>query len=210
VFGERRVTVTPEMNARDLHQALSEKACELLHIELMDYLRGNLAGVPQDPSGVTLAAKIPKDEAWIDWRKSAWEIHNHVRGLVLGPVAATVFGGQRLRILRTAPPAQTENVSNSVNDKCEETFSSQQQNHQTVEALPLPFADCLAPGTMAQLKSRLFVSCGSALNGFASEWIEVLELQPESKKAMQAAEFIRGYPAAENSVLAFKLEVPQS
>ena len=167
VLGERRLDLSDEMDARDVQKHLSVMAGDLLHLELMDYLRGNLVGTPQDPAQITLAPKIAKTEGWIDWQRSAKEIHNLVRGLTLGPVAVTMFSNQRLKIWKTR--AVQEGAS---------------------AVPPLDVGVC---GTVLVKDQRIFVNCGKNQKGSAT-WLEILELQPESKKSQSAAEFLRGYP----------------
>lgn len=101
VLGFRKVEITDEMNALELHDILKEKACDLLTIEFMDFIRGNLAGIPQDESLVTWAKKIEVSEGVIDWRHSAREIHNQVRGMSMGPKTWTFRQGKKLKILKT-------------------------------------------------------------------------------------------------------------
>jgi len=48
--------------------------------------RGGVAPQPQPKEGVTYAKKILKDEARIDWSKSAAAIDCHIRGLSRFPV----------------------------------------------------------------------------------------------------------------------------
>src|SRR5690606_19485641 len=75
VIGSYPLTVEPEWDAFDLHNAMLPLGARLLEVEFMDYLRGNLTPVKQDESLVTYAHKIEKSESLIDWRKSAAEIH---------------------------------------------------------------------------------------------------------------------------------------
>lgn len=86
VLGIRRVKLTDEIKASDLYPMLAKLGCELLKIDYMDYLRGNLTPVEQDDAKASIAPKIKKSEAAIDWSKSAREILNLTRGLALGPV----------------------------------------------------------------------------------------------------------------------------
>ncbi len=86
VLGIRRISLPVEMTAREVYPELARLGCELLHVEYMDYLRGNLTPHEQDESQVTIAPKIDKQESAIDWSRSALEIQNLVRGLALGPV----------------------------------------------------------------------------------------------------------------------------
>jgi methionyl-tRNA formyltransferase len=63
-----------------------------------------LALQTQPEEGVTYAAKLTKAECAIDWNTSAWNVHNHIRGLSPFPGAWCLFdpgkGPERLRVLR--------------------------------------------------------------------------------------------------------------
>lgn len=101
VIGERQVELDDEMTATQLYNRLAILGCELLHIELMDYVRGNLAPIPQDETRVTIAKKIEKEESFILWAQSARSIHNRVRAFTMGPGTYVMFQGKRLKIHAT-------------------------------------------------------------------------------------------------------------
>jgi len=61
------------------------------------------ATTPQAENGVTYAKKILKDEARIDWAKTATEVDCHIRGLSPWPGAFTEAAGERLKILLAEP-----------------------------------------------------------------------------------------------------------
>ncbi|WP_413294777.1 methionyl-tRNA formyltransferase [Bdellovibrio sp. HCB185ZH] len=107
IIGIRRVKITPEMHALQLHDVLADLGADLLRVELMDYVRGNLAPVPQDESLVTIAPKIDKAESLVDWTKSAKSIDGKVRGFVYGPGTYTVLDGKKLKlhVVRPLPAA---------------------------------------------------------------------------------------------------------
>lgn len=107
VIGVRRLQVPESMNAVDLHDAMKPLAADLLRVEFMDYLRGNLVPTPQDDSQVTYAHKIDKQEGLIDWRRPAIQILNQMRGLALGPGVYTTRQGKKLKLHR----AQVESYS---------------------------------------------------------------------------------------------------
>lgn len=86
VLGVRKVPLSEDDTAANIYPLLAKLGCELLATEYMDYLRGHLTPIAQDESQVTIAPKIKKSEAAIDWSKPASEIVNLVRGLALGPV----------------------------------------------------------------------------------------------------------------------------
>lgn len=101
VIGVRTFPLTSEMNAQDVHDKMATLGADLLHIELMDFIRGNLAGTPQDPAQVTYAKKIDKAEAEISWERPAEKIHNKVRAFVMGPGTWVTFQGKKLKIHKT-------------------------------------------------------------------------------------------------------------
>ena len=101
VIGERKIQLNDDINATELYAQLSVLGQELLQVELMDYIRGNLAPVPQDESKVTVAHKIAKEESLITWNESALKIHNKVRGFSMGPGTYILFQGKRLKIHKT-------------------------------------------------------------------------------------------------------------
>lgn len=102
IIGIRRVKIRPEMNAMELHDELAVLGADLLRVELMDYVRGNLAPVPQDESQVTIAKKIEKQESQIDWNASAKTIDGKIRGFVYGPGTYTLLQGKKLKLHRAS------------------------------------------------------------------------------------------------------------
>lgn len=106
VLGIRRCTIGPEMNAQELHDQLAILGADLLHLELMDYVRGNLAPVPQDHQLATYAKKIDKLDAELVWAQPAQALHNKVRAFVMGPGTFTLWQGKKLKIHRTMFDAQ--------------------------------------------------------------------------------------------------------
>jgi methionyl-tRNA formyltransferase len=113
ILGSRRFHLTDEMNAIDSYKLCETLGAQLIAVDLMDYLRGNLSPLPQDAATVTLAPKIEKAEAEVDWRKSAAEIHNQIRGLALGPQAFTQFRGKLLKIHRSRVASTTSDAAHS-------------------------------------------------------------------------------------------------
>jgi methionyl-tRNA formyltransferase len=103
VLGTRKITVPLEMTAMELHDKMAQLGVELLHVELMDYVRGNLAPIPQDHSQVTYAKKIEKSECLIDWTWPALKIHHKVRAFTMGPGVYTVAQAKKLKIHRSFP-----------------------------------------------------------------------------------------------------------
>ena len=87
----------------ELASELSRLGADLMMRALGALERGGVAPQAQPAEGVTYAKKILKDEARIDWTKSATEIDCLIRGLSPAPGAFTEVKGERLKILYAMP-----------------------------------------------------------------------------------------------------------
>ena len=101
IIGIRKINISEDMNASELFRDLATLSQELLHVELMDFVRGNLAPIPQDHNAATYAKKIGKSEAEMSWQMSAQQIHNRVRAFTMGPGTWISFQGKKLKIHKT-------------------------------------------------------------------------------------------------------------
>lgn len=153
VIGIRRCKLDSEINAMELHNQLAALSADLLHVDLMDYVRGNLAPIPQDPSGVTYAKKIEKSEAEIKWDSPAVQIHNKVRAFVMGPGTFTSLDGKKLKIYRTRTLTGGGQV-----------------------------------GVVSEVRDQ------SVVVGTSQGFLEIFEVQPESRARMSVADFLKGHP----------------
>jgi methionyl-tRNA formyltransferase len=99
-----RVTITDEMTAADLHDALAPLGADLMVRAMGGLERGALQLRKQSDEGVTYAAKIEKTEARIDWHKPARAVLRHIHGLSPFPGSWSEIGGEgaaaRIKILR--------------------------------------------------------------------------------------------------------------
>ncbi len=98
VLGFRKIAITDAMNALDLHDQLKVLGADLLAVEYMDYIRGHIIGHAQDESLVTVAPKISKAEARINWALPAREIFCLIRGLAMGPTPYAMRDSKMLKI----------------------------------------------------------------------------------------------------------------
>jgi methionyl-tRNA formyltransferase len=99
--------IGPEDTARTLHDRLAEIAAALMVETLAALAAGEASATPQPATGVTIAAKIGKAEARVDWTRSAAELGAHIRGLSPFPGAWCEIGGERVKLLMARPEAGT-------------------------------------------------------------------------------------------------------
>ena len=99
LIGVKEMELTENTGAIELYEKLSHLGAGLLTGNLKDFLRGDIKATPQDETQVSYAPKILKEEARIDWKKSAFEIHNKIRALNRGgPFASTYYKKKVLKL----------------------------------------------------------------------------------------------------------------
>lgn len=107
---ERVTPIEPRETAATLHDRLATLGAEAV-IEAIDAIAAGIATAREQPKdGATYAAKIRKEEALIDWSKSAIEIDRQVRAFNPWPIAETRWNGQQLRVWEALPLATKSSV----------------------------------------------------------------------------------------------------
>jgi methionyl-tRNA formyltransferase len=98
---KRSTPIAERETSATLHDRLAQMGAEAM----LAALASLHAIVParQSDDGATYAAKIRKEEARIDWSRSAVEIDRMVRAFDPWPVAETRWDGQQLRIWEALP-----------------------------------------------------------------------------------------------------------
>ena len=84
----------------ELSARLSKLGAELI-VECLDNIEsGNITKTPQNDKDATKTALILKEDAKIDFTKTAFEIVNLIRGMNPSPVAFTYLDGKKLKIFK--------------------------------------------------------------------------------------------------------------
>ncbi|MCL2875494.1 MAG: methionyl-tRNA formyltransferase [Betaproteobacteria bacterium] len=83
----RKVAIAPDDTAASLHDKLAHLGAEAIVEALARLATGELPPEAQPSAGVTIARKISRAEAGIDWRRSATELARQVRAFNPFPVA---------------------------------------------------------------------------------------------------------------------------
>lgn len=157
------VPITEEMTMGQLHDELKVEGAKLLLSTIDDIQAGKAKAEKQDNEQATYASLLKRSMELIDWKKSARDIHNLIRGFNPAPGAFTKLpDGKNLKIW-------ISKVSDKVSAE--------------------------AAGTVFEVtKHSFFVACGEGV-------LEILEVQPESKKRMPAQVFCNGRGVKAGDVL---------
>jgi methionyl-tRNA formyltransferase len=101
LLGRRPVAIGPDEDAGSLRDRLAEAGAGLLVEVLAGLAEGSIAPVAQNDALATRAPKIGPEEARMDWRRTARELHNLARALSPAPLAETSHRENRLQIMAT-------------------------------------------------------------------------------------------------------------
>jgi methionyl-tRNA formyltransferase len=164
-LGQHRVPIDPDEDAGELESRLAKMGAALVCQVVADLAAGTARAVAQDAASASKAPRLKKEEGAIDWSQSALAIKNQVRALRPWPRAFTFW-----HPLEGLP---------------ERLSIDRVTIRQPGSSFPDEVDAATAPGTLIDAKSRLIVAAGDAP-------LEILELQAAGKRAMSAAEFLRG------------------
>lgn len=103
VLSMKSIAIGPHETAAALHDRLAALGAQALIEALPSFASGTLQPQAQPDAGVTYAHKLRKDEARIDWTRSALEIDRQVRAFNPWPVAETCWRDQQLRVWESVP-----------------------------------------------------------------------------------------------------------
>lgn len=154
-----------EETTGELSVRLAELGAELLVETLPVWLAGGIAPTPQDDAAATLTRLLRKEDGMLDWREPAAALDRQVRAYTPWPGAFTTWQGRQLKVLRARPLPPEANPSAP-------------REPGTVFLAP----DGTGPGGRGQLACQC---CQGAL--------ALVMIQLEGKRALPAAEFLRGY-----------------
>lgn len=103
IIAQRAADIGPDENAQQLYGRLAGLGGELLVETVAAIEAGTVGRTPQDGRKATLAPMLTRELSPMDWRRTAQELHNQVRGLVPWPAATAELGGKRCKIFSAAP-----------------------------------------------------------------------------------------------------------
>ncbi len=98
-------------SADELYGRLSKLGAELIKRVVASAEKGTLIREKQDDSKSCYAKPLTKEMSPIDFKRSAREIHNQVRGLNSWPSAVTTLSGKKIKIHKTLIHSLSDNFN---------------------------------------------------------------------------------------------------
>jgi methionyl-tRNA formyltransferase len=101
---EGRTPISSDDTTATLHDRLAQMGAEMIVAALRDLERdGSLPSTPQPEDGTTYAEKIAKNEAALDWTRSAEELARQIRAFDPFPGAFGTLDGTAIKIWSAQP-----------------------------------------------------------------------------------------------------------
>lgn len=111
VLYEVRTPITETETYGELSDRLSALGAEAIVTALKKLQSGDYTLIPQAEEGIRVVRKINKEQAELDFSKSAKEIIDLVRGMNPAPVAYTLAAGNKLNVYRAEKAVLTDEES---------------------------------------------------------------------------------------------------
>ncbi|HEX7029320.1 MAG TPA: methionyl-tRNA formyltransferase [Gammaproteobacteria bacterium] len=154
VLLERRIPIDAADTGGSLHDKLAVLGADAI-VEALAGLE-TLEARPQDEARATYAHKLSKQEAALDWSKSASELARRIRAFNPWPVAFTTFNDDTLRVWSAEPlPLSTEK------------FMPGEIAAATVDGIDVATGDGLLRITRLQPSGKRPMNAAEFLNGHA-------------------------------------------
>lgn len=100
VLGTSTRPIEPHHTTGDLHDLLAADGPAVVEHVLAQHADGSLDPITQDESRVTLASKLSRDDAWVDFEAPATQARNRIHGLNPWPGVTTQYRDAPLKLLR--------------------------------------------------------------------------------------------------------------
>jgi methionyl-tRNA formyltransferase len=107
ILSQNTLAIEPDQTAEQLFPLLAQSGASLMLETLQGLEAGTIHPVPQDHAGASLAPILEREDALVNFTRSAREIYNRWRGFQPWPGAYTFFRGKKLTLHRMLPAGTT-------------------------------------------------------------------------------------------------------
>lgn len=107
VLGQNLRPVPPAATAGEMHDELAASGPDLVERVLREHASGALRPVQQDESLVTIAPKLSREDAWVNFAHPADECRRRINALSPWPGVAATLDDLQLKLVRAGPSDET-------------------------------------------------------------------------------------------------------
>ncbi len=175
VMLEQTIPIGLRITGGQLRERMADMSAELLVQVITQLNNGTATFTPQNDALATPAPPLTKQDMRIDWTADAHAIDRQIRAFLPSPAAFTFLGGKRLKILAAHV------IDESMLQLGNPTDSQAAAHAGPATDIAQSHGEIIDAG-----EAGLLVTCGEGL-------LRITRVQPEGKKQMAAADFVRGY-----------------
>jgi methionyl-tRNA formyltransferase len=161
-------------NVQSLAEKLAQMSADLLVETLLKLQKREIQPTPQDDTQATYARLIQKEDYLIDWSRSAFNLHNQIRGFF--PNCLATFREQTLKVLATVP------LSEAYESQLPAELQILLQHCQTIGT-----HETKSPGSILSIAKGLGPIIQTGEGGLLLQ-----ELQPAGKRSQSGWDFANG------------------
>lgn len=183
VVAKQSLDIGADETAGELTERMVPAGIDLVLSTLPDLESLSSQAMEQDEQKATYCRKILPEHGYIDWNESAQEIHNQIRGMNPRPVARSLLNGKLIKIFRSR-------ILDS------DQRAALQDEKQLMARAPGDLLSFRLDGRPA-----LLVKTGQ------NQILQILSLQPQNKKQMDAVSFLNGHKIQPGERFAMPAEI---
>lgn len=102
ILGQSTRPLDPSLTADELHDLLAADGPELVLRVLDEFAHNAIQPVEQDETRVTIAPKLSRTDAWLDFNQPAKAVQRRVHGLSPWPGVTVLIGDIEIKLMRVA------------------------------------------------------------------------------------------------------------
>jgi methionyl-tRNA formyltransferase len=182
VWHVRRTPIHPTDTTGILFERLAQLGAEAL-IEALPRIAAGEEPVPQDPAGVTLAPKVSRDDARVDWDQPAAVVDAHIRAMDPAPGAWTTEAGKPIKLFYGK--GETSKVKRDAVSSSRPQGGTSAPTDRSDPLSPFTFHHGVTPGIIGMQGSHVAVACADA-------WLPLGDVTPAGGKRQSALAWYRG------------------
>ncbi len=168
ILTQCQVPITDRDTTGSMFEKLQIAGAELLKATLPLLLSAQIVPIPQHHDEAIYAPTITRKDEYMDWSRTATELHLQIRGLCPFPGAYTTWQGETMKVWESVrlPESTIATTQRSMSSQTVPTY--------------------IAPGTVIAFNDQgIDVLTGEGV-------LRLTVVQPSGKKSMPVAEFLRG------------------
>jgi methionyl-tRNA formyltransferase len=191
VFGVVTEAVSAKDTAGDLLARLAVAGAELLVATMDGIESGELEARPQPPAGVSLAPKFGRADARVNWKLPALAVDRFIRACTPAPGAWTTLNGATLKLGPVSGPAGEDAATAASATAPGAAAPGATDRGPSVPGGTAPDATSVIGAGEVVVRGR------QVLAGTGTTPVALGDVQPEGKRKMPAADWVRGLRGAQ-------------